>query len=326
MKDIYPELNYPHVTELDLLMAELIYPILVELAPTGETITYKGVVKKVQDTYPGIPEVKSLHHRHIGRRLGTIWRFTEKYGCPHIGALVINQDTGECGRSITEHLDPEIERVKIKNFDWSSVDIGFSQHLKRTKAANIAKKQKLKKRKYDEAKNIFFEFWRAVKEEVPVASENIKTYRNELIATVQEGYSPATALSNILKRLLSENKIKKEPSSGYVYIGEYKSNETNEPLFNYVKIGYTTCDVAQRAQSLSGGVISPLKFEMKHVWKFDPGFAFIAEQYLHGFFDSYREMGEFFDSMDGLLEEWAEEVITSEYSDISEKLVIDSNV
>jgi hypothetical protein len=325
-KNIYPELHYPHVTELDLLMAELIYPILVNLAPTGETISYKGVVEKVQELYPNTPEVKNLHHRHIGRRLGTIWRFTEKCGCPHIGSLVINQDTGECGRGITDYLDPELERIKVRNFDWSSVDIGFSEHIKKTKAANEAKKQKLKKRNYEDAKNIFFDFWETVKDEVPVSNSDIKILRSELIVTVQEGYSPATALANALKKLFEGGKVLKEPGPGYVYIGEYINNETNEPLFNYVKIGYTASGVEQRAQALSGGVVGPLKFEMKYAWKFDPGLAYIVEQYLHGLFDSYRQMGEFFNNMDGLIEEWASEVISSEYSDVSEPTLINGQV
>lgn len=322
ISSIYPDTQYPHVTELDILMAELIYPILVEIAPLGKTLTYKGVVEEVKKRYSNIPEVKTLHHRHIGRRLGTIWRFTEKHGCPHIGSLVINKDTGECGRGITQFLDPEKEREKVKNFNWSSVDVVFSEHIKKSRAAKKAKEVKLKKRNYDDAKSIFIDFWKSIENESPIPSKEISQYRKELISEVEKGYSPETVFSQKLLELLNSGKLKNDPVIGYVYIGEYQNIETGQPLFDNVKIGFTNSDIEQRATALSGGVIGPLIFVMKHVWCFKPGYAYIAEQELHGIFHEYREMGEFFSSMDGLIEEWASEAISEKYEDIAELILV----
>lgn len=99
-KTIHPFIKYRHITDLDLLFAKLIYPILVELAPTGQTMTYKDVVEAVQARHPDIPEVRRFHPRHVGRRLGTIWLYTHKYGYPHIGALVVNQATGNVVKAL----------------------------------------------------------------------------------------------------------------------------------------------------------------------------------------------------------------------------------
>ncbi|NOZ09459.1 MAG: hypothetical protein GXP09_00205 [Gammaproteobacteria bacterium] len=184
-KTIYPYIHYPRITDLDLQMAELIYPILVELAPSGKTITYKEVVESIKERHPDIPEVKRLHHRHIGRRLGTIWQFTEKHGCPHIGTLVINQDTRECGKGVTKFLDPVAERKKVRSFDWSTVDIGFKKHIKKTKVAQKAQEKKPKKRTYDDAKELFFDFWDGIKKDFPVSSTGMAEFRDELIAAVQ---------------------------------------------------------------------------------------------------------------------------------------------
>lgn len=308
---IYPDLHYPHVTKLDLQMAELIFPILVDLAPTGGTITYKGVVEAVRSRYPNISEVYRLHHRHVGRRLGTIWQFTEKHGCPHIGALVINQATEECGKGITSFLDPVVEREKIKSFDWSTVTISFESHIKKTRAAQTSKTIKLKKRTYDEAKDLFFEFWARVKDDVPIKSGEMAKFRDELIASVKEGNSPATALANKLLELINSGITKKESVEGYVYIGEYRNAQTDEPLFDQVKIGFTTKPLTERAVALSGGVVGPLKFVMTHAWRFPPDYAYAAEQHLHGVFDDHRQTGEFFSGLDGLIQEWAIEELSS---------------
>ena len=308
-KAIYPELHYPRITDLDLQMAALIYPILVELAPSGKTITYKGVVEAVRERHPDIPEVKRLHHRHIGRRLGTIWQFTAKQGCPHIGTLVTTQNTGECGTGVTEFLDPVAEREKVKAFDWSTVNVGFDTHIKKAKVIQKTQEKKLKKRSYDEAKEMFFDFWTRVKNDFPVPSTKMAEFRNELILAVQEGHAPATVLANKLLELINSGDVKKEPTEGFVYIGEYRNVKTGEPLFDQVKIGYTTKTLEERATALSGGVVGPLKFVITHAWRFQPGYAYAAEQHLHGRFDDYRQMGEFFSGMDGLIEEWAIEVL-----------------
>ncbi|KZY29751.1 MULTISPECIES: GIY-YIG nuclease family protein [unclassified Oleiphilus] len=202
--------------------------------------------------------------------------------------------------------------------DWPSVNLDFANYLKKTKHANNSKK-KLTKRKYEEAKDLFFEFWKTVKDEIPVSVEDISPLREEILTKVQNGSAPATALADVLKTLIAKGKISKDLDSGYVYVGEYVDAESNEPLFDYLKIGYTT-DIDDRAKSLSGGVSSPLKFNMKHVWRFKPGYAYVVEQYLHGEFHDYRQMGEFFTSMDGLIEEWASDIIANEFSDVSESV------
>jgi len=304
-------------------MAELIYPILVKLAPRGKTITYKGMSDLVKEHHPNVPGVSRLHHRHIGRRLGTIWRFTDKYGYPHIGSLVVNKDSGECGRGVTEILDPVVERKKVKAFDWLAVDIGFDKYLTKTKSEQTDRERKLVKRTYDQAKELFFDFWPLVKDTCPVTSKIMAEIRKKLIELVQNGHSPASAYSIILLDFLNKGMFEKEPVEGVVYIGEYRDIESDQPLFDQVKIGFTTKSLDERAAALSGGVLGPLRFVMTYAWKFEPGHANVVEQYLHGAFDSYRKKGEFFLSLEGLIEEWSAEKIDEMYSDVSEPILID---
>lgn len=305
-------------------MAELIYPILVELAPTGETITYKGMSDLVKVRHPNVPDVSRLHHRHIGRRLGTIWQFTDKYDYPHIGSLVVNQDSGECGKGVTEILDPVEERKKVQAFDWSAVDIGFDKYLTRTKSEQIDHEQKLVKRSYDEAKELFFEFWALAKDKCPISSKVMTEVRKELIELVQSGHSPASAYSIKLFEFLEKGVIEKEPTEGFVYIGEYRDFESGQVLFDQVKIGFTTKTLEERAAALSGGVLGPLKFVITSAWKFEPGYAYAVEQHLHGAFSAYRQRGEFFLAMEGLIEEWSAEKIEKLFREVAEPVLIGS--
>lgn len=59
-------------TELDLIVAELMFPVLVELAPTGNTIGYKEMADLLKNNNPNVAEIAKITQRHIGRKLGTI--------------------------------------------------------------------------------------------------------------------------------------------------------------------------------------------------------------------------------------------------------------
>lgn len=318
----YAVINYPQVTELDLIVAELLFPILVELAPSGNTIGYKEIADLIKKKHSDIPEIKSLHHRHIGRRLGTIWKFTEKQGCPHIGALVISQNTGECGIGITSFLDPVLEREKIKKFDWSSVELGFKAYLNKTKSIQKEYKKKKIKRTRDEAKQLFFDYWKQVKEEVPVPKNEVVSFREHMIDEVKDGISPEEALSNALIKYLETHNQKNTDKVGFVYIGEYVNSESKEKLFNEVKIGYTT-DLESRSTALGGGVLGPLEFLIKYAWEFEAGYAYAVEQRLHGELSEYRKNGEFFLEIDGLIPELVCETIETQFNDISQVKLID---
>lgn len=47
-------------TELDLIVAELMFPILVKLAPTGNTIGYKEIADLIKANNPEITEISNI--------------------------------------------------------------------------------------------------------------------------------------------------------------------------------------------------------------------------------------------------------------------------
>jgi hypothetical protein len=82
---IYPEIQFPSVTELDLMLAGYYFPILVEVAKEhGRTITYGDLLKEARRLHPDYFHAEEGKQRETdystGRRLGTIWRFAAKQG------------------------------------------------------------------------------------------------------------------------------------------------------------------------------------------------------------------------------------------------------
>lgn len=300
------------VTEKDFLFAELIFPILVNhvkkhlagVAPS--TLTYEDVVSEVKRLHSDIDAVKTFHTRMVGRRLGTIWMFTRDKKCPHIGSLVVNKNTGECGSGIAKILDPLKERKKVYEYEhWDELVSSFGSFLDQTKLVSKRFTRKLEPKKHDEATDLFFDHFNSERDEVPVASKELAPYRDEFISLVEQGYAPETALSNVLSKLLATGKAKPlEDKNGFLYVGHFVEAETGEALLEQLKIGYTNRSVEDRARALSGGVLSPIEFRVIMHWEMVPCQAYIAEQELHGLFEGQRSVGEFYnDPDDGLLDE-----------------------
>ncbi|WP_444890064.1 GIY-YIG nuclease family protein [Microbulbifer sp. DLAB2-AA] len=298
-------------TELDLIVAELMYPVLVDLAPSGNTIGYKEIAELIKDRNPNVTEIRNITQRHIGRKLGTIWEFTKSQGCPHIGSLVVSKG-GECGSGITSIVkDLPGERKKVREFDWTKVSLGFESYMSKMKIQKKERDAKKIKRSRGEAKDCFYSYWKEVKDKAPVSIEEAKKIKEKILELVQGGMSPEEAFSQELIRIF-QGKKNETPSVGFVYLGEYIDSETREPLFNQFKVGYSS-NLEKRANTLSGGVSGPLEFDINFYWEFDSCEAFAVEQALHGRFSCYRKKGEFFDSLDRILPELIDDEITSKF-------------
>lgn len=308
-------------TDLDLIVAELMFPILVELAPTGETITYKNIAELLKLRNTDVPEIQNITQRHIGRKLGTIWEFTKSQGCPHIGSLVVIKG-GDCGIGISNVItDLPKEREKVKNFDWSTISLGFESYISRAKLIKKEREKKKIKLTRDEAKEKVSSYWKKIKEEAPVTRDDAVEMKENLVSLVQDGLSPEEAFSQeFLKFIASKNR--ETPENGYVYIGEYINSDTKQPLFDQLKIGFTT-NLENRATALSGGVSGPLEFEMKCFWEFNSSVAYAVEQSLHGKFSDFRKNGEFFTNEQGLLIDLVDDEITERYGDLLKSTSLD---
>ncbi len=192
--------------------------------------------------------------------------------------------------------------------------LGFESYISKAKIHKQERETKRVKRSRDEAKECLFRYWSEIENEAPVTRNEAIEMKERILQLVQDGASPEEAFSQELLRLLS-GKQRATPISGYVYIGEYINSETGQPLFEQLKIGYTT-NLMNRASTLSGGVAGPLEFNMKYHWEFDSDVAYAIEQALHGRFSQYRKKGEFFSNPSLLLTELVDDEITQNYGEL----------
>jgi len=308
---IYPEQNYGNVTELDLRIANYYFPILIEVAKEhGKKITYGDLLKEARVRHPEYFDAEDGKQResdrNTGRRLGAIWRFTDKKDYPIISALVVDADTGECGRGITKTNDPVVEREKVYAFPWDSVKTDFMAHLSYEREITRRRREpKLKKRTSQEASHLLGSYWNDTKGRWP---EEISIHRKELQSEIEKGFDPAIVFSTwVLKRECQNVK------PNYVYLAEYRNALTEECIegLDQIKIGCTG-NLEGRSHALSGGVKSPIEVVLRHVWKVAADKAFAVEQYLHGQMREHRVIGEWFHSLDGALAELVQEQLADD--------------
>ena len=313
---IYPEIQFPNVTELDLKLAGYYFPILVEVAKDrGRKITYGNLLQEARRLHPEYFHADEGIQRETdfstGRRLGTIWRFAYRQGYPIISTLVVNATTDECGHGVTDNIDPVAEREKVYDFDWDSVSGDFLAHLSYEKEINRKRKaKKLTKRSSQEAAQALGSYWKKTKDKWP---SEIRSHREELQAEIEKGFDPATVFSGwVLKQ------APKKTKTDYVYLAEYRNTLTGERIegIGQIKIGCTG-NLKRRTHELSGGVIAPVKVILTHAWQVATGNAFAIEQLLHGHFQEHQVIGEWFNGLDGALveliqEQLADDPLTSE--------------
>jgi len=218
-KGMYPESEDKRVTEKDIILAELIFPILLDAVKDKEVLTYGDVVKAVTKKYPDNAAAQSLVPVIVGRRLGVIWRFTQDQGCPHIGSLVINQHTNECGEGITSLLDPEAEREKVYAYPWEGIHVSFKSHLEKERANRKISKKKLKRKKKPDALEVFFEYLKeqeSDEEGLPVVRSDLAKHRDRIIELVMEGHEPETAFGLVLADLAKKKRLPIKERDGFV--------------------------------------------------------------------------------------------------------------
>ena len=69
---------YKNTTDIDLLLAEIYYPILVTIAKSKGLITYKDLVDHAKKLHPNDLIVQNAIPVSTGRRLDAVRKFTSK--------------------------------------------------------------------------------------------------------------------------------------------------------------------------------------------------------------------------------------------------------
>jgi len=145
-------------TDLELHLAGLFYPILLQLAKDKAVMTYKELIQKTQELNPQDTAIMKMIPVRSGKVLGVIYHFAQTNGLPRITTLIVNK-SGECGAGILISHDCAAERELCYAFDWSAEQPKFWDLLAQAKAANATKRIRKIRLTLDKALNIAWPYW-----------------------------------------------------------------------------------------------------------------------------------------------------------------------
>ena len=131
------------------------------------------------------------------RRLDALREFTKQHNLPDLSALVVNKATGNNGKGYIRSFDGDAVREQIAAFDWGSVQLDFENFIASEKMIfeeRQIKKRKPKRIKEPEAMQIWWEYYKADKDEIGAISQDEK---KAIVELIMQGYAPQDALNAV---------------------------------------------------------------------------------------------------------------------------------
>ncbi|WP_051329028.1 hypothetical protein [Geminicoccus roseus] len=177
----------PGRTVLDLQLASVFFPILLELAKDKRTITQTELVERARLAHPRRKIVQNADPLETGRRMEVVRGFTQEQGLPDLTCLVVQGDA----EGNTDGADPFEARRNVFSTDWSAVAAGFPAFLRKAEA-DLAPKAKLTR---DKAVQIMWEHYKANQAAIP---KTINASREQIIADILEGFAAEDAFARAL--------------------------------------------------------------------------------------------------------------------------------
>ncbi|MDQ0741045.1 hypothetical protein [Pseudomonas sp. W4I3] len=184
---------YENVTLIDVQLASVYYPILVDLAQHKHCLTYTELVDRAKHENPDNKIVSNAIPVSTGRRLDVVRLFTNERGLPDLTSLVISKGSGECGSFFTRHFDPVAAREQVFSYDWNTATTDFEGFVDVTEKA-VRPRKKVKK---PQARERMAAYYQAHKSGLPL---NVSEYREAIIELIMEGFSDEQAYSMALRQ------------------------------------------------------------------------------------------------------------------------------
>lgn len=184
---------YENVTLIDIQLASVYYPILVDLAKHKHCLTYTELVDRAKHENPDHRVVQNAIPVSTGRRLDVVRLFTDERKLPDLTSLVISKGTGECGSFFTRHFDPVAAREQVFAFDWNTATTDFAGFVEVTEKA-VKPRKKVKK---PQARERMAAYYQANKSNLPA---NVSEYREAIIELIMEGFSDEEAYAMTLRQ------------------------------------------------------------------------------------------------------------------------------
>ncbi len=111
-------------TLLDVQLARLLYPLLIELATARKILTYGHLIELAQARYPDDQRVANLIPVRMGRILWVIYDFVAERDLPRLTLIIVSAGDQYPGSAMWQH-DCAAEQQRCFAFDWSKVDQAF---------------------------------------------------------------------------------------------------------------------------------------------------------------------------------------------------------
>ncbi len=166
--------KYDNVTLIDVKLASVYYPILIDLAKHKQRLTYGQLIARAQELNPDIAEVQNAVPVGTGRRLEVIRYFTAQHGYPDLTSLIVNKSSGECGEWVLKRFDPDKLREEVLKFDWNQATDDFDGFIKRTHEQVLANSQRKPRapktndvQKKARAEKVMYEYYKKHKNSLP---------------------------------------------------------------------------------------------------------------------------------------------------------------
>ena len=186
------------VTLIDVQLASIYYPILLDLAQHKHCLTYGELIAKAQKLHPDNAVVKNALPVSTGPRLDVVRSFTEKHGYPDLSSLIINKASGECGKGFLRSFDPVKLRAEVFAFDWTVATTDFDGYISKAEKQATTKPKKRRKITKAEAEKINYEYF---KKHLTTLPQNIPTKRELIVKLIIDGMSVEDAFSQAVSEL-----------------------------------------------------------------------------------------------------------------------------
>lgn len=185
-------------TLLDVQLARLLYPLLIELATQRELRTYSQLIDIAQARYPDDQRIQNLIPVRMGRILWVIYDFVAERGLPRL-TLIIVSATDQYPGSAMWHHDCQAEQQRCFEFDWSTVDEAFDSYGHTSEKAVTP----VKRISREQAKRLMSEHYAEHRQAYPTA---ITSLRETIIENIMNGMATEEAFQ-VEAALLPRSKL-----------------------------------------------------------------------------------------------------------------------
>lgn len=184
-------------TLLDVQIARLLYPLLIELAMNRQIRTYGQLISLAQARYPDDQRIANLIPVRMGRILWVIYDFVEERGLPRLTLIIVSAGDQYPGSAMWQH-DCEAEQQRCFAFDWSTAQLSFDLYGQQSEEAVTPVRHVSR----EQAKKLMSAHYRDPANNYP---SQISSLREIIIENIMNGLSVEEAFQVEAQLLSQEN-------------------------------------------------------------------------------------------------------------------------